>query len=122
MSFPKKGKFLPTLQGSDRSNDAGPNYETKFAAEIASALEKTLQHGERRIKTIARWTGANERTVKNWLSGKYGPCGTHLIVLMRCSDEVLNSVLSMVVFHALRAAQKLTLTHNHLHALTAIIR
>ena len=107
MSFPKKGKFLPTHQGADGSNAAVPNDETKFAAEIASALEKTLQHGERRIKTIAGWTGANERTVKNWLSGKYGPCGTHLIVLMRCSDEVLNAVLSMVGVHDLLVAQKL---------------
>jgi hypothetical protein len=122
MSFPKKGKFLPTLQGSDRSNDAGPNYETKFAAEIASALEKTLQHGERRIKTIAGWTGANERTVKNWLSGKYGPCGTHLIVLMRCSDEVLNSVLSMVGVHDLLVAQKLILMEHHLQEFAAMIR
>ena len=114
MSFPKKGKFLPT-QEPYGANDARPSDEMKFAAEIASALEKTLQHGERRIKTIAGWTGANERTVKNWLSGKYGPCGTHLIVLMRCSDEVLNSVLSMAGVHDILVAQKLVLMERHLH-------
>jgi hypothetical protein len=122
MSFPKKGKFLPILQGPDGSNDAGPNSETKFAAEIASALERTLQHGERRIKTIAGWTGANERTVKNWLSGKYGPCGTHLIVLMRCSDEVLNSVLSMVGVHDLLVAKKLIIMERHLQEFAVMIR
>jgi hypothetical protein len=36
-----------------------------------------------------------ERTVKNWLSGLYGPCGTNLVVLIRHSDEVLNALLTM---------------------------
>jgi hypothetical protein len=48
-----------------------------------------LRGGRIRIKTVAGWTGANERTVKNWVSGRYGPCGSHLIMLMRHSDEVI---------------------------------
>jgi hypothetical protein len=66
-----------------------------------------LRDRNTRIKTVAGWTGANERTVKNWLSGQYGPCGAHLVVLIQHSDEVLNAVLSMARRHDLVFAQKL---------------
>lgn len=42
-----------------------------------------------------RWTGASERTVKNWISGSYGPTAEHLIELMRHSDTILNVVLGL---------------------------
>jgi hypothetical protein len=42
-----------------------------------------------------RWTGASDRTAKNWLSGSYGPSGTHLIQLARESDTVLATVLGL---------------------------
>jgi hypothetical protein len=53
--------------GDGGSLDATMN----FALEIAAVLERTLRDRNTRIKTVARWTGANERTVKNWLSGQY---------------------------------------------------
>jgi hypothetical protein len=109
MSFPKKGKSFPKSGDPNTLNgDGGGLDETiDFALEIASALERTLRDRNTRIKTVAGWTGANERTVKNWLSGQYGPCGTHLIVLIQHSDEVLNAVLSMARRHDLVFAQKL---------------
>ena len=124
MSFPKKGKFFPRVAGtSDASGDGGgPSDEIDFATVIASALAKMLRDGNVRIKTVAGWTGANERTVKNWVSGQYGPCGGHLIVLMRHSDEVLHSVLSMVGRHDLRVAQKLIVMERHMQELASIIR
>ena len=39
------------------------------------------------------YTGAGERTVKNWFEGRKGPNGENLIELMRHSDEVLEVVL-----------------------------
>jgi hypothetical protein len=93
-----------------------------FAAEIALALEKMLRGGTVRIKTVAGWTGANERTVKNWVSGRYGPCGTHLIVLMQHSDEVIESVLSMVGLDDLRLAKKLITMEQHMQELASMIR
>jgi hypothetical protein len=69
-----------------------------------------------------RRTGANERTVKNWLSGRYGPCGSHLIVLMRHSDEVIESVLSNVGLHDLRLAEKSIVLEQHMQELASIIR
>src|SRR5258708_19672403 len=38
---------------------------------------------------VAGWTGGNERTVKNWISGRYAPCGRHLVVLAHPSDQGL---------------------------------
>jgi hypothetical protein len=37
----------------------------------------------------------NERCVRNWLDGKNGPSGEHLIRLMRHSEMVTHSVLSL---------------------------
>jgi len=109
MSFPKKGKSFPKSGGPNSPNGDGGGLDgtIDFALEIASALERTLRDRNARIKTIAGWTGANERTVKNWLSGQYGPCGAHLVVLIQHSDEVLNAVLSMGRRHDLVVAQKL---------------
>jgi hypothetical protein len=67
-------------------------------------------------------TGANERTVKNWLSGQYGPCGAHLIVLIQHSDEVLNAVLSMARRHDLVVAQKLVDLEQRLLELMSTVK
>jgi hypothetical protein len=42
-----------------------------------------------------RWTGASDRTAKNWLCGCCGPSGDHLIQLARESDIVLATVLGL---------------------------
>jgi hypothetical protein len=109
MSFPKKGKSFPKSGGPNSSNrDGGSRGGTSnFALQIATALERTLRDRNKRIKTVAGWTGANERTVKNWLSAQYGPCGAHLVVLIQHSDEVFNAVLLMAKRHDLLFAQKL---------------
>ncbi|ABI77287.1 conserved hypothetical protein [Hyphomonas neptunium ATCC 15444] len=99
MSFPKEGKFFPPGDGA--------GIEHRYAAEIAGALNRSLGANRARIKTAVAWTGANERTVKNWFSGKYGPSGEHLIGLMRHSDDVLEIVLELsgrsVLLHTVRA-------------------
>lgn len=59
------------------------------------------------MKTVAGWTGANEKTVKNWFSGRYGPSGEHLAALVRHSDEVLNAFLVMAGRQELMVAMKL---------------
>ena len=42
-----------------------------------------------------KWTGANERTIENWMAGANGPSGKHLIELIRHSDEVCLLVLRL---------------------------
>ena len=120
MSFPKRGKSFPK-RGSAKSSGADRN-GSNFALEIASALERTLQDRNTRIKTVAGWTGANERTVKNWLSGLYGPCGAHLVVLVQHSDEVLNAILSMAGRQDLIVAQKVADLDRHVVELSVILK
>ena len=70
--------------------------ERRFAALVATALRNDLGGTHQAAKTIMQWTGASERTAKNWLSGMCGPSGMHLVQLARHSDEVFNLVLLMM--------------------------
>lgn len=88
MPFPKKGKFF---RGS--SGGGEPPRGLTFAQEIAAALTKASTERGVHVKTVAGWTGANERTVKNWFAGTYGPSGEHLLILGRHCDEVLNAII-----------------------------
>lgn len=112
MSFPKKGKFFP--KENQYKERYGTQPEARFVSEIASALQRSL--GDRRAgaKTVAAWTGANEKTVKNWFSGIYGPSGQHLVALVRHSDVVLGAFLAMA------GREELTLATNLLTAEQAI--
>jgi hypothetical protein len=85
--FPKKGNFFPG--GNDPENGS-----TNYATMIATALRKELGNSHRATKTVMRWTGASERTVKHWLAGHHGPGGEYLIALMRESEVVFEAVLT----------------------------
>ena len=74
MSFPKKGKSFPKKGKSfpKRGGDGGSDFsldDHAFAMKIASALTSELKDRNSRAKLVAGWTGANERTVKNWILG-----------------------------------------------------
>jgi hypothetical protein len=104
-SFPKKGKSFPK-GGGDGSGNFGLD-DRAFAMKIASALKSELKDRNSRAKLVAGWTGANERTVKNWILGRYAPCGRHLVVLAQHSDQVLNAILSMAGREELLLARKI---------------
>src|SRR5712671_5102351 len=103
-SFPKRGKSLPK-RGGDGSSDFSVD-DHAFAMKIASALTSELKDRNSRAKLVAGWTGANERTVKNWILGRYAPCGRHLVVLAQHSDQVLNAILTMADRQDLLLARK----------------
>lgn len=105
MSFPKKGKSFPKENSCNGNGDVPPI--TCLAAEIASALKRSLGDSRSGAKTVAAWTGANEKTVKNWFSGTYGPSADHLVALVRQSDEVLGTFLAMAGREDLMVAIKL---------------
>ena len=84
--FPKMGNKFP-------GGSTPPNGE--YASSIADALRTELGRSHRATKTLMRWTGASDRTAKNWLSGCCGPSGSHLIQLARESDIVLAAVLGL---------------------------
>lgn len=120
MSFPKKGKFFPKKNGYD---DNGQNEPDKvFALEIAAALHRSLGDSSAGAKVVASWTGANEKTVKNWFAGKYGPSGEHLVALVRHSDDVLGTFLAMAGREELMVAVKLIAAEQAIAELLEAVR
>ena len=86
--LPKKGKGFPK---GDGKGGGGLNY----AGTIAIALRDELGDTHQAVKTVMRWTGAGERTAKNWLAGARGPTGEHLLSLVRHSNAVLEAFLRL---------------------------
>ena len=84
--FRKKGNKFPA---------APEPGSAEYASSIAGALRTELGQSHRATKTLMRWTGASDRTAKNWLGGSCGPSGHHLICLARESDTVLATVLGL---------------------------
>lgn len=110
----RKGR---TLHGS--GGDGGG--EDAYATVLAAALRSELGGLRAAAKTLMRWTGAGERTVKAWLAGISGPSGDHLISLLRHSDEVFAAVLRMSGRAAPSGGDDLVLARRHLlDALAAI--
>ena len=101
--LPKTGIVLPN------GENLGP-----YPVTVAYALKSQLGTTHRAVKIIMRWTGAGERTVKNWLAGVSGPNGQHLVELIRNSDEVLDVLLLMAGRHQIVAAKKLVEARNKL--------
>ena len=120
MSFPKKGKFFPKQSGYNGHSGTLP--ESCFATEIASALRRSLGDSRSGAKTVAAWTGADEKTVKNWFSGTYGPSGEHLAALARHSDEVLGTFLAMAGREELMVAIKLVAAERAIAELLDAVR
>jgi hypothetical protein len=118
-SFPKKGKYFPKRDG-DGSSDFNLD-DHAFAMKIAFALKSELKNHNSRAKLVAGWTGANERTVKNWILGRYAPCGRHLVILAQHSDQVLNAVLSMADRQDLLLAGRVEDLRRKVFELAAII-
>jgi hypothetical protein len=83
--FPKKGKEFPKS-----AKRISPD---EFAKSISTALREELGSSHIAAKTVMRWTGASERTAKNWLAGTCGPSGCHLILLARESDVIMATLL-----------------------------
>jgi hypothetical protein len=105
--LPKKGKVLPP---GEREFQADVHYPTV----IAAALREQLGDTHRAVKTVMRWTGASERTVKNWFAGTRGPSGDHLVSLVRYSDAVLEAVLRMAERRSFFATMRLADARNTL--------
>ena len=120
MSFPKKGKFFPG--GTAHAAGGNGQHAGSFAGEIAAALRRSAGTGGAGIKIVASWTGANEKTVKNWFSGRHGPSGEHLAVLVRQSDEVLSTFLIMAGRQDLMAVVKLAAAEKAIIDLLAAVR
>ncbi len=98
MSFRKKGRKFRPVSGKTFPRASGrvaASYGSEFRAVIAETLRDTFGGTRMSVKTVMAYTGAGERTVKNWFEGKNGPNGENLVELVRHSDEVLEALLLM---------------------------
>lgn len=95
MSFTSKHRNLRADGGRGFPIDPGADVEAMFADVVADALRRDFGGSPSKVKHLSRLTGANERTVQNWLQARNGPSGAGLVVLMRHSDAVVEAVLRM---------------------------
>lgn len=92
MSFPKKGNSFHG--GSDGL--IPPQHGETFAEMVSTVLRHSVGGRPSALKLVARWTGASERTVKNWFSGSCAPNGDHFRELVRHCPEMLEAFLMSV--------------------------
>jgi len=95
--FPKEGNHLHLRNSQE---------DLPYEALIAGALRRELGGSHRAVKTLRKWTGASERTAKNWLAGTVGPNGEHLVLLLGFSDEVFETVLNQANRRKLRPSDR----------------
>jgi len=101
--LPKKGIVFPSDENLE-----------PYSRAVAYALKCELGSTHQAVKIIMGWTGAGERTVKNWLAGISGPSGQHLVELVRYSDGVLAVLLVLAGREQAVAAQTLLDARNKL--------
>lgn len=101
--LPKKGIVFPN------GENLGP-----YSRAMAYALKCELGSTHQAVKIIMGWTGAGERTVKNWLAGISGPSGQHIVELIRHSDSVLTVLLTLAGREEAVAMQALVDARNKL--------
>jgi predicted ATP-grasp superfamily ATP-dependent carboligase len=85
-----------------------------YSTAISCALKSQLGTTHQAVKTVMKWTGAGERTVKNWFAGVSGPSGTHLVRLIQNSDETLAAILILAGRKELLAATRIVDIRNRL--------
>lgn len=89
MSFPVSGNVFPKRHRREPR-------KRSFAKLVSTALRASLRGQSSSIKTVALWTGANERTVKNWFAGSRAPSGDHFLGLAANSPAVLAAFLAAI--------------------------
>src|SRR4029079_17357247 len=99
--------MFPKMCNKFPSSARGGKNKITYPSAISAALRNELGNSHRAVKTVMRWTGANERTTKNWLAGRRGPRGEHLLRLMRHSDATLEAVLQLAGREQIFAMQSL---------------
>lgn len=81
MSLTDSGNFLPPVD------------ERSFSRMVSGVLNGALGDRPASVKVVARWTGACERTVKNWFAGSCAPQGHHFQRIVRHCPEMLDAFL-----------------------------
>lgn len=110
----KKGNLLHSKGNKLPFSDVEAQAPIGYARAIGEALRGDAAAGNVSAKVIMRWTGASERSVKGWISGRQGPSGEHLIALMQQSDAVWLAVVRLAGRHQADADQAIGTVRQHL--------
>ncbi len=121
MSPTQKDRKLRSDSGRSILRLALLEAEPSFAEAIADALRREFGGAPGAVKNVVRLTRANERAVRNWFEAKNAPSGENLVILMRLSDEVLETVLRLADRQDLVAARKLSAARGKLEEMLAMI-
>jgi hypothetical protein len=121
MSPTQKDRKLRSDSGRSILRLALLEAEPSFAEAIADALRREFGGSPGAVKSVVRLTRANERAVRNWFEAKNAPSGENLVILMRLSDEVLETVLRLADRQDLVAARKLSAARGKLEEMLAMI-
>ena len=92
-----------------------------FVEAIAQALRREFGQSPAAVKVVVRLTRANPRAVRNWFAANNGPSGENLVVLLRHSEEVLETVLFLAGRHDLITARKLAGAREKLREMLEMI-
>jgi hypothetical protein len=110
----KKGNLLHSKGKKLPFSDVEAQAPIGYARAIGEALRGNTSEGGVSAKVIMRWTGASERSVKGWISGRQGPSGEHLIALMQQSDAVWLAVVRLAGRHRADADLAIGTVRQHL--------
>lgn len=121
MSPTQKDRKLRSDSGRSILRLALLEAEPSFAEAIADALRREFGGAPGAVKSVVRLTRANERAVRNWFEAKNAPSGENLVILMRLSDEVLETVLRLADRQDLVAARKLSAARGKLEEMLAML-
>lgn len=105
MSRSQKDRKLRSEMGKTFPDPTASGFD--FIEAIAQALRREYGQSPAAVKVVVRLTRANPRAVRNWFAANNGPSGENLVVLMRHSAEVLETVLFLASRHDLITARKL---------------
>lgn len=121
MSFTKNDRKLRSRNGKDFPVADVSEPLLPFVEAIAEALRVEFGNSPSTIKTVARMTRTNERTVKNWFDAKNGPSGENLVILMQNSTEVLQTVLLLSGHRDLLVTMKVAGARSKLQEMLAML-
>jgi hypothetical protein len=121
MSRSQKDRKLRSESGKTFPQNPQSPHGFDFVEAIAQALRREFGGSPAAVKVVVRLTRANPRAVRNWFAANNGPSGENLVVLLRHSEEVLETVLFLAGRHDLITARKLAGAREKLREMIEMI-
>ena len=115
MSLTKSDRNFQSHSGEDFPGAGGQDARS-LAAVLSDALRREFGDSPAAAKRIAKLVRANPRAARNWLDGINAPNGEYLVLLMRHSDALLETVLKLAGRSELMAVSSILSLHEPMTA------